>query len=331
MIIRNIRPILMAAVLCAAPAMAEKSAFKVTSASAIRDVSTVTIGAFTVGFIFQSVDNSAATGGVIAALGPTTKAKSELVGVTDEMMQAITDAAYDDFRSRISASGFALKDSTALFASDKVTKLKPVAMPYVTNVKLDPKKDSKGKAMFFKPTALPGLIMLAGDVTGTSVFSGFSALGSMGAHMALADHARASGESVVNIVYLIDFSQVKRPGAFSFSGVSVNSGMAVVPDCSRATIFTPTSKVAFLTVQTPVAVEGDFTTKSDETKGGELEAAANVAGGVAAAMGFGGLKFGKTKTFKFTAKPAYQDGAIKAASLANERLAGELAALRTGG
>jgi hypothetical protein len=39
--------------------------------------------------------------------------------------------------------------------------------------------------------------------------------------------------------------------------------------------------------------------------------------------------FGKSKTFTFTAKPdPYQEGAIKAASLANTRLVEQLAASR---
>ncbi len=41
------------------------------------------------------------------------------------------------------------------------------------------------------------------------------------------------------------------------------------------------------------------------------------------------MKFGKTKTFTFTAKPGdYEQGAIKAATLANTRLADQLAALK---
>jgi hypothetical protein len=41
------------------------------------------------------------------------------------------------------------------------------------------------------------------------------------------------------------------------------------------------------------------------------------------------MKFGKSETYAFTAKPdAYQEGAIKAATLANTRLVDQLTALR---
>ena len=224
-------------------------------------------------------------------------------------MQAVTDAAYADFLQQMAAKGFTIADPAALFGSEKVAKLKPVAQPYDVSIKLDPKKDSKGKATFFKPTAMPGMIVLAGDITGSSMFAGFSQIGAgMDAQMAISDFAKTSGTSVVNVTYVIDFSQLKRPGAFSFGGLEVNSGMAVVGDYSRAVITTPAYKMATLIVQSPVVVEGDFAEKKDETKDGALQSAANVAGGVAAAFGMGGLMFGKSKTFSFTAKPAYQDG-----------------------
>ena len=84
-------------------------------------------------------------------------------------------------------------------------------------------------------------------------------------------------------------------------------------------------------IKLPVAVEGEFVEKSDASSGGDkaLQTGANVAGGVAAAMGFGGLRFGKTRKFAFTAKPGnYEEGAAKAASLASAMLLGQLSALR---
>lgn len=46
-------------------------------------------------------------------------------------------------------------------------------------------------------------------------------------------------------------------------------------------------------------------------------------------MGLGGLRFGKTRKFEFTAKPGnYEEGAVNAASLANEKVVAALAAGR---
>ncbi len=313
----------------ASPAFAEKTPLKVVSGGAVKGAEKLVIGAFTVGFIFESVDNDTATGGLVGAFGSTTRAKSELVGVTSEMMQAITDAAYDNFRSQLTAKGFAVGDSAGLFASPKVAALKPVEAPYVVSIQLDPKKNSKGKATFMKPTALPGMLLLPGDIANSGMFGAMGQIGAgISSQMAVNEHARASGETVIDVVYLIDFSQLKRPGAFSFGGLEVNSGMAIVPSYSRLSAIAPSSKIAQIMLQTPVAVEGDFASRKDETKDAAVQSVANIAGGVAAAFGYGGLAFGKSRTFVFTAKPAWQEGATKAASLANDMLAGQLAALR---
>ena len=59
------------------------------------------------------------------------------------------------------------------------------------------------------------------------------------------------------------------------------------------------------------------------------QAVGNVAGGVAASFGMGGFGLGKTRKFEFTAKPGnYEQGATKAASLANERVAVQLSAMK---
>ena len=73
----------------------DKEPVKISGPANAKGVTTVAIGAFNVGFIFESVDQTKASGGLMGAFGGTTKAKSELVGVTPEMMQAITDAAHE--------------------------------------------------------------------------------------------------------------------------------------------------------------------------------------------------------------------------------------------
>lgn len=321
----------LAALALAVPAAAkDKQPFKVQSAGAAKGTQRVTVGNFTVGFVFESMDRRGGNdnaGGVAAAFGPTTKAKSILAGVDDATMQAITDAAYDDFKRQLAARGFEVVEPGDQFGGSYAAKMKASASPYEAKVALDQKGKSKGKATYWKPTAQPRLLLLAGDVTGSSAFSGFSAFGLMNNSKGFSQHARDTGTSVLSVAYLIDFSQVKRPGAWSFKGVDVNSGISVVDDFSRATVSTAKG-VTILTVDDPVAVEGDFAAREDTTKGGGMQKAANVAGGVMAAFGMGGFGVGKTKTFTFTAKPAFRDGAVKAAELANTRLVDQLVALK---
>jgi hypothetical protein len=300
---------------------------KVRSAEAIKGTNQVVIGAFNVGFIFQSVDRAKASGGLMGAFGGATRTKSQLTGVTPQMIQAITDAAHADFVRQLGAAGFSVVDSAAMFASPQFAKVKYAPAPYEASIALE--KGSKGKAEYFKPSALPGLVMLPGDFTS----SGLSGLGmtmqSAQTAMAMTQYAKANNVAVIDVVYLIDFSNTKRPGAFSFGGLKVSGGMSVVSDFSKVSVISPSGKTASLTLDESVAVEGDFATMADATKDGGLQKAANIAGGVAAVFGMGGLMFGKSKTFAFTAIPGvYEQGVTKAAALANERVVGRMAALR---
>ena len=302
---------------------------KIAGPANAKGVTTVTIGAFNVGFIFESTDQTKASGGLMGAFGGTTKAKSELVGVTPEMMQAVTDAAYADFVAQLSAGGYTIQPAADLFGHPALAKTKSQDVPLDINIALE--KGSKGKASYYKPSALPSLLMVPGDFLGSGMSSIGMNMAAGQASAALSSYAKAAGVGVIDVVYLIDFSQQKRPGAFSFGGIQVNSGLSVTADYSRVTLIAPSGKQSVITIKAPVAVEGEFVEKADASSGTDkaLQSTANVAGGLAAVAGFGGLGFGKTRKFAFTAKPGpYEEGAAKAASLASAMLIGRLGALR---
>ncbi|MBS0480654.1 MAG: hypothetical protein JSR96_00580 [Proteobacteria bacterium] len=316
----------------AAPTIAradDAQALKVSGTEALRGAKSVAIGAFNVGFIFESTDQIAATGGLMGAFGGTTKAKSELVGVTPEMMQKIADAAHADFVRQLSGAGFTVVDPGQAFATAELAKAKGQGVPAEVNIELE--KKSKGKAVFYKPAALPKLVFLPGDFTG----SGFSSIGATitagqdsGAFWS---YAKTSATPIVDVTYLVDFSDQKRPGAFSFGGLDVNANLSVSARFSRMTVMGANGKTTTVTFRDPVSVDGDFIQKTDASSGADktTQAAANVAGGVAAAFGLGGMRFGKTRKFAFTAKPDnYEQGAAKAASLASAQLIGQMATLR---
>lgn len=302
---------------------------KIAGPANAKGVTTVTIGAFNVGFIFESTDQTKTTGGLMGAFGGTTKAKSELVGVTPEMMQAVTDAAYADFVSQLGAGGYTVQPAADLFGHATLAKTKSQEVPLDINIALE--KGSKGKATYYKPSALPSLLMIPGDFLGSGMSSIGMNMSAGQASAALSSYAKAAGVGVIDVVYLIDFSQQKRPGAFSFGGIQVNSGLSVTADYSRITLIAPSGKQSVITVKAPVAVEGEFIDKADASSGADkaMQSAGNVAGGLAAVAGLGGLGLGKTRKFAFTAKPgAYEEGAAKAASLASTMLIGRLGALR---
>lgn len=329
-----IRPVLAASLALALvvpdlAAAAPDPVVKISGRDAVKGASEVAIGAFNVGFIFESTDQTKATGGLMGAFGGATKAKSSLVGVTPTMMQAITDAAYADFVGQLTAAGLLVRDPASVFASPELAKPHGNASPMDVSIMLE--KKSKGRATFVKPSALPTLIMLPGDFQG----SGFSSIGlameAGQASAALASYARASGAPVIDVTYLIDFSDQKRPGAFSFGGIEVNANVSVTPGFSRMTILGANGKTVTMTLARGISVDGDFITKQDASSGLDktTQAAANVAGGVMAAFGAGGMMFGKTRKFAFEAKPGnYEQGATKAASIANQRLVEQIVAIR---
>ena len=328
MLIKKTALAVLALALVTAPTYApakEAEAVKVQSKGAFKGASRVAIAAFNVGFIFESTDQTKKTGGLMGAFGGATKAKSQLVGVTPAMMQQITDAAYADFVAQMSAKGIAVVAPAVVFADPNFAKVKTRPGPIEINIQLE--KGSKGKADFYKPSALPAQVMIGTDFAA----SGMSSLGltmSMGQNGSLlGGYAKASNVPVVDVTYLIDFSQQQRPGAFSFGGIKVNANLGIVPTYSKLTVIGVTGQQDMLTLGQAITVDGDFIDVTGATSGADkaLQSAANIGSAV---LGIGGM-FGKSRKFNFTAKPGnYEAGATKVAALANGVLIDELLLLR---
>ncbi len=307
----------------------EEAPLKIQNKGALKGASQIAIAAFNVGFIFESTDQTQTTGGLIGAFGGATKAQSKLIGVTPAMMQQITDAAYADFVSQMTAKGFTVLAPAAVFADPGFAKVKTQTTPTDINIALE--KKSKGKATYYKPGALPKQVMIGTDFTGSGMSSMGLAMSAGQNGYLLGVYAKTANTPVVDVTYLIDFSQQKRPGSFSFGGIKVNAALSVVPTYSKVTVIGVNGKQDMLTLGQPVTVEGEFINMADASSGFDKtsQAVGNVAGGVAAAFGLGGFGLGKTRKFEFTAKPGnYEQGATKAASLANERVAVQLSAMK---
>ena len=328
MLIKKTALAVLALALVTAPTYApskEAEAVKVQSKGAFKGASRIAIAAFNVGFIFESTDQTKKTGGMLGAFGGATKAKSQLVGVTPAMMQQITDAAYADFVAQMSAKGVTVVAPAAVFGDPNFARVKTRPGPTEINIALE--KGSKGKADFHKPSALPAQVMIGTDFAA----SGMSSLGltmSMGQKgTLLGGYAKASNVPVVDVTYLIDFSQQQRPGAFSFGGIKVNANLGIVPTYSTLPVIGVTGQQDMLTLGQPITVDGDFIDVTGATSGADkaLQSAANIGSAV---LGIGGM-FGKSRKFNFTAKPGnYEAGATKAASLANGVMIDQLLLLR---
>ena len=329
-----VRALLGTALLAAPVAIrAETLPLKVSGQDAARGVTQVAIGAFNVGFIFKSVDSTKAMDGIVGLTQGTTRAESTLVGITPEIMQTITDAAYADFVAKLGAAGYTLQPTAALFATPLPHAHAEVS-PLNINIALE--KKATGKVTFVKPSAIPVLYLIPGDFTASGMSSMGLNMNSGQTAYALSQYAKTAGVGVIDVVYLIDFSDAKQNGGFS---VKVNSGVSIASNYSRATLIAPTGKQAVIKITDSIAVAGDFATMRDTTSGftKTTQTATKVLGGLSklgALGGFGGMggmfkTGGATKQIEFDAKPEnYRAGATEAATLANARIVAQLAALR---
>jgi hypothetical protein len=116
------------------------------------------------------------------------------------------------------------------------------------------------------------------------------------------EFAKASGQAVVNVFYVVDFAQAETyGGAFrNVSAVNVKAGLATVPEASKLVVFAPKGQIGTATLREPIAVGGAFGEFADTQSGGEkaLNTAANVIGFL------GGIGTNSSKKYTMTADPA---------------------------
>ncbi len=304
----------------------EAEPVKVTSAKNIQGIERVVIGQFTIGFLVERKDSAKAGGGLTGSgFGGKSTVRSQLAGYTQDELQKIADAAYDDMVSRLSAAGFAVMDRAGLAASPALVKVKgepgPKQMTTITG------RDDKAEVLFVSATQSAPLRLMPGDVAA----SGFGAMGIImsgsQAMNAFTAYAKETDSKVINVVYYLDFAKSDEYGGWfrSSSAVNVEGSLAMMPDQSKLSVVGANYKSGSLALAEPVAVGGNFFEKEDAMSGGEK--AANTAANV---IGFlGGVGTNSSKKFTFTARPGeYAAGAGELATQANEVLVQKLVTLR---
>lgn len=291
---------------CAAlplPALAAKakSPVAVKNPAALAGVRQAVIGSFAVGFLTERVDRAKAGGGLMGGgFGGRSTAKSYLAGLTDADFAAATDAAFAVFTERLASAGIGLGDRQALVDSYG-TKVKP--LPNGEERNLITGRDDKAKARLFSPATLGDPVVLAewlGMLTGGSFDFSFNM--SVGqASMAAKTFAKASGQSVINALLLVDFADADSYGGWfrNSSSVKVKSSLAAFPEVSQLTVFAPGGKVGQVILKEPVAMGGDYGTFEDTTGGTAktMETIGNVIGFL------GGVGTNKSRKYTMTANP----------------------------
>lgn len=311
----------------AVPVMAKQAEpVKVTSAKNVQGTSRVTIGQFTIGFLIERKDSTKAGGGLMGGgFGGRSTVRSTLAGYTQAELQAITDHAYADMVSQLTAAGFEVTERAPLETHPAMAKARgepgPKEMTTITG------RDDKAKVLFIGASQTQPLRLLAGDVAA----SGFGAMGlimnGVQAAQGFAAYAKDSGARVLNVVYYLDFAKSEEYGGWfrNSSAVSVEGGLAMMEDQSKLSIIGANSKSATLALAQPVAVGGNFFRKDDAMSGAEKTS--NAIGNVIGLLG--GVGTNSSKKFTFTPEPgAYSAGARQLATEANQVLVQKLVTLR---
>ena len=317
-----------AAFVAAAPATAKpRDPVKVSSPRNAAGLQSLVIASFNVAFVTEKTDAAfAGSKRQFKAMGSVVKSK--LVGVDDAEFQAVTDAAYADFVTKLTAVGFTVVDRAAFVADKNMAKVRYVASGMQGTVQFG--KDAKAKARFYAPTAfgLTGLFdgeLSSGQPQGLGgMMAAFSAMGPQQAKMM---YVYMNKQPIVNVTYVVDYADADRyGGTFAYqASVKTRASLAVVETLSKVDTFNAKAGMTSLVLAEPVGVGGDFGTLADTTSTGtKVE---NAIGSLIG--GLGGTGSNSYSSLTFTADRArYAAGATEATTTANARLIERLATLR---
>lgn len=309
----------------AAPIAARAQEVQVRNANALEGVTRVVVGGFVVAFLTDRTDTSRAGGGLLSGgFGGRSTARSALEGVSDTDFQAATDAAYTDLLNQIQTAGYQLADRTPWVEAMSAGRVSPGENGRERGLIMA--RDSRAASKVFSPTGLGGP-MIARESVGHIMDRGIGDnTAALRMSMSSEAFARESGQAVLNAFYVVDFASAETYGGWfrNSSAVSVQAGLALVPELSMLVAYAPSRRVVTAILKQPVAVGGDFGTFSDTTSSGSR--AAQVGANVIGILG--GVGTSSTRRYTLQAvSERWTAGAGELLTSANARL---IQALRTG-
>lgn len=241
-----------------------KGDMDVTSAKAFSGKKDVIIGGFKVSFVTEHQQtNSTRQHFLSSGAAGHASAHTTLTGVSPAAMQALTDAAYSDFVSRLKAAGYNVVPATNLYQSKEFATIKQQETPFETK---KPLLSMKGEATVFSPTHMPlSFLPNQGDGMG-----GFGKSSPLTAYMA---YAGTAGTPVLDVFYVVNYAGFGGHRSVSSASVSVGHGMSVAAG-STVSIFggqagSFSSNNGTITLGQPVNSEKSFATVEELTSGAE--------------------------------------------------------------
>lgn len=252
---------------------------------AFKGVNQVVIGQFSVVFLTKKVDFS---GGGFLSSNAKGKAIGQLSGVSQEDYIRITDAVFDDFRGKLTASGVTIVDPAAYYASKYYQKVRSEEQGHSVTIPLQDQDTADGIA--FWPSSMAHRDNMALTLR-------FMDGNQRDLYTAQYDYARTAKVPVLNVVYVVDFAEpAKSEGGGVFQSIKATAQLAISQRGSLFYLMDTSGKPAKINVNQPIVESGDFAQIKDITSGLTKTAEAthsimNIGG---ALMGHGGNAFGKT-------------------------------------
>ncbi|MFT6578544.1 MAG: hypothetical protein ACJAW0_000982 [Zhongshania sp.] len=298
----------------------------VTNTANFAGQNTVLIGEFSVTFVtFDKTSATAKSSMFSSDTGYASSAiRAKLEGVPDDVMQSITDAAYQDFTAQLRANGYTIGDESALKGNATWQKMKYDDSPRKTTSSFKIVTGGSREDATFAPT---GKKLLSKNIGGVIPYQAYGAASELQLPVINANY-------VVHFVYFGSeteyrsnaYSDIK--GAEYSAEVSVGQGIQIVPGSGinwmRGATSTFSDPNGQILIQAPVVIPGAYGNSEDSTSG--MQKAANVFSSVLGAVSGGSSS---SKDINITANPSeYKVKASAALTEANKRVIGALAAAR---
>ncbi len=281
----------------------------------------VYLGQFSVTFVTKDKASATSESGMFSKDRAYAKAilKSELKGIPQETMQAITEEAYKNFVAKLEADGYVIRSYKELTANKDWEKIDTLETPYQPSSVGSFFKGDKGKTLTFTPEgmdllyyksypAVPGVPMvydlakLAGDLDYPVIMADYRV-----------HFANLSGQT--------DRSMDYNTGERTYSAeVSFGQAINVQPSSGisflRGVSGTFSNKSGYAQLETPVIIGGAYGETEDTTSGAQK--AANAFSGL-----LGMVSGGSSDTTEVTvnADPViYARGVLQAIDLTNDEV-----------
>ena len=297
-----------------------------TNANVIAGKQQVLLGDFRVSFITFDKSSAKSTSPMFSSDSGYAQStlRAKLMGVSDDVMQALTDAAYQDFVTKLKASGYTLADGSALAANAEWQKLDTEASPKKITSSFKSLTGGNQESSTFAPS---GKSLIKLNIAKVMPYQVYSAANELGTPILNVNYT-------VHFVYFGSETDYKAnayndsKGAEYSAEVAAGQGIQVVPGSGVDLIMGVTSTFndpnAKLSIGAPVVVPGAFGSNEDATSG--FQKAANTFSMV---MGMVSGGSSSAKDINITADPAiYAANAKKALLEANQRLTSALAAAK---